>query len=86
METIWLRENNPKLTSYKRGMVVGENTPKPVEKDKFVPHFCEKDTYCHCGLSKMNVEPLCEISSSNLFTLVKSSCQKREIDSKIKSG
>ena len=82
METIWLREKHPGHVNYRRKVVVGE-VPKPLEKDKFIPSQIANDNFCGCGFPKLSDVSPWEICSSELFKVVKLSCQKGSIHEKI---
>ena len=50
MDIIWLRLNEPNKVSYRRGCVVGDQAPRPVEKEKYTPSCCNEASNCWCGL------------------------------------
>jgi hypothetical protein len=82
MESIWLRMKQPKEISYRRGCVVAE-VPSPVEKEMYIPSWCDGKTYCHCGLP-FSSEGECEVCNTDIFRLIKSSCQHGKIDNQLK--
>ena len=80
MEIIWLRETNPDQMSYRRGAVAGTQNPPVIEKEQYIPSYCNSDHFCNCGLPKVNT---CDVCSSEMFTLVKSSCMKGKLEEEL---
>ena len=78
MEIVWLREQDMHCLTYRRGAVGGDENPRPIEKDRYVPSYCNSDGFCSCGLPKPG--DACDVCDSDMFRLVKSSCLKGKTD------
>ena len=83
METIWLRLHEPTNLSYRRGCVVGDEAPRPVKKELYIPSWCNSTSFCYCGLPLL--EAKCDICNSEMFKLIKESCENGKVNGLLKS-
>ncbi|KXJ07867.1 uncharacterized protein LOC110249767 [Exaiptasia diaphana] len=84
MELIWLKEKDHKQV-LKKLMSTSKSkddaNQEESTKDTYIPPYClDNDEFCVCGLSKSSSENCCFICSSDIFKLVKQTCQECKVN------
>lgn len=81
MELIWLKEKDHKQVTKKLSTSKDDANQEESTKDQYIPPYCLGNTeFCGCGLSKSSAEACCCICSSDIFQLVKKTCQEGKVN------
>ncbi|KAK3722872.1 hypothetical protein QZH41_020446 [Actinostola sp. cb2023] len=99
METIWLKEKDPKQVAKKLqctpGSVFNRTNDEEVKiendiqeraaKDKYIPPHClGNNEFCYCGLPKSSSVACCDVCSSEMFKLVIQTCKEGKLNRKLR--
>lgn len=87
MELIWLKEKHHlQAATIQKNKQPSENNTvqgKP-SRDKYIPLYCQSNTFCVCGQPKRISKNGCDVCSSDMFKLVVQTCQEGKVSESLK--